>query len=82
MALVGAASLLLILVAGTVPPGHAADPARLVGAERLQPFFTSLVAIEQKRARGPVRILQIGDSHTANDSFSGRLRERLAGCYA
>ena len=24
-----------------------------------------------------MRILQIGDSHTANDSFSGRMRERL-----
>ena len=77
MALVRAAPLLLIHAAATVAPGHAADPARLVGAERLRPLFIALATLDQKRARGPVRILQIGDSHTANDSFSGRLRERL-----
>jgi lysophospholipase L1-like esterase len=43
----------------------------------LAPFFAALAALDGKEARQPVRILQIGDSHTANDSLSGRLRERL-----
>jgi lysophospholipase L1-like esterase len=52
-------------------------PASLVGATALRPFFAALAAVERQAARQPVRILQIGDSHTANDAFSGRLRERL-----
>ena len=75
-ALIGAAPLLLILWT-MLAPGHAAEPARLIGAEKLRPFFTALAALDQRRSRAPVRIMQIGDSHTASDSFSGRMRERL-----
>ena len=74
-----AALFLLILSGAAISPGHAADPERLIGAEKLRPFFLALTALEQNRGHGPIRILQIGDSHTANDSFSGRLRERLQG---
>ena len=74
------AALFLLILSGTaIPPGRAADPERLIGAEKLRPFFLALMALEQNRAHRPVRILQIGDSHTANDSFSGRLREQLQG---
>lgn len=43
----------------------------------MQPFFTALAGLETGQARQPVRVLQLGDSHTANDAFSGRLRESL-----
>jgi lysophospholipase L1-like esterase len=50
---------------------------RLSSPAALAPFFAALAALEQRQAQHPVRIVQIGDSHTANDSLSGRLRERL-----
>src|SRR5271169_1947649 len=59
--------------AGVPPPASLAAP-RLSSPAALAPFFASL---DDKDAREPVRLLQIGDSHTANDSLSGRLRERL-----
>src|SRR5271163_2452278 len=59
--------------AGVPPPASLAAP-RLSSPAALAPFFASL---DDKDARGPVRLLQIGDSHTANDSLSGRMRERL-----
>jgi lysophospholipase L1-like esterase len=59
------------------PAPPPAPAARLSSPETLTPFFTALAALDGKATRQPVRILQIGDSHTANDSFSGRMRERL-----
>src|SRR5215475_9820618 len=75
---VAAALLGLLSIASNV--AAAAGPAgevRLANAAALEPFFVALAGLGSRRARLPVRILQIGDSHTANDSFSGRLRERL-----
>jgi lysophospholipase L1-like esterase len=51
-----------------------AEPHRLSSPEALAPFFA---AVDNRTTRQPVRILQIGDSHTANDSLSGRMRERF-----
>jgi lysophospholipase L1-like esterase len=59
------------------PPPSAATPTRLSSPEALGGFFAALDGLDSRRANGVVRILQIGDSHTANDSFSGRMRERL-----
>src|SRR5579872_3212899 len=50
------------------------EPQRLSSPEALAPFFA---ALDNRTMRQPVRVLQIGDSHTANDSLSGRMRERL-----
>lgn len=55
---------------------RAADPA----VRPLVPFFEALAALESGASAGPmmagpVVIVQIGDSHTANDRMSGRLRE-------
>ena len=50
---------------------------RLSSPGALSPFFASLDAVETGVPRRRVRVLQIGDSHTANDSFSGRMRDRL-----
>jgi len=62
----------------TTAPSLAA-PAHLSSSEALAPFFDALYALEGNAARQPVLVLQIGDSHTANDSLSGRLREQLQG---
>ena len=53
------------------PPAPA---ERLISPEALASFFT---ALDDRAAPQPVRILQIGDSHTANDSLSGRMRQRF-----
>jgi lysophospholipase L1-like esterase len=52
---------------------------RLVPADALEAFYGALDALERRRREHPVRIVQIGDSHTANDAFSGRVRARLQG---
>ena len=73
--------LLLQACFGTLPllPSPAPPPVeqRLSSPGALAPFFAALAALEQRQAQRPVRIVQIGDSHTANDSLSGRLRERF-----
>ena len=52
---------------------------RLSSPAALAPFFAALAALEQHQAQQPVRVIQIGDSHTANDSLSGHLRELFQG---
>lgn len=47
------------------------------GSGPLAGFFTELAALERGERREPLLILQLGDSHTAGDRFSGRLRERF-----
>ena len=46
------------------------DPGR-----RLLPLLAALEEIERGQAKRPIDIIQIGDSHTANSAFAGRLRE-------
>lgn len=41
------------------------------------PFYKALDALQNGRATEPVTILQIGDSHTANDSFSDQMCTQL-----
>jgi lysophospholipase L1-like esterase len=55
-------------------PGAAAPRARV--ASPLDPFYADLAALEAGR-RARVNIVQIGDSHTAGDVMSARLRELL-----
>ncbi|HWB52465.1 MAG TPA: GDSL-type esterase/lipase family protein [Stellaceae bacterium] len=71
-------ALLLQACFGTreTPPPLAA-PAYLSSPAALAPFFAALAALDANAAHAPVRVLQVGDSHTANDSLSGRLRDRL-----
>ena len=57
-------------------PGRAGE-RRLFFAKNLAPFFAALARLERRRAAGPLRIIQLGDSHTANDAFSGRVRQDL-----
>ena len=39
------------------------------------PLYAALADLDSGKRTEPVAIVQIGDSHTANDSFSGRMRE-------
>jgi lysophospholipase L1-like esterase len=41
----------------------------------LLPLYRALDALQAGASHGAVAVLQIGDSHTANDAFSGRMRE-------
>ncbi|NBC34319.1 MAG: hypothetical protein GVY13_16705 [Alphaproteobacteria bacterium] len=76
--------LLLALLAGcqstAISPAEleareAAGREALAGeAAGLAPFFADLFALEVGAATRPVVIIQLGDSHTAGDRFSGRLR--------
>jgi lysophospholipase L1-like esterase len=54
-------------------PTQPADPSRLA----LPHFYADLAALEQKQRTNPVRILWLGDSHTAADFLTGSLRARL-----
>jgi lysophospholipase L1-like esterase len=54
-------------------PLPAVDPSRLA----LPHFYADLAALEQKQRSKPVRILWLGDSHTAADFLTGSLRTRL-----
>jgi lysophospholipase L1-like esterase len=57
--------------------GEAGAVERLYSPAALHRFFAALSALDRHRTRAPVRIIQIGDSHTANDTLSGRMRELL-----
>ena len=46
-------------------------------APSLGPLFDQLAQLESGQRDRPVVIVQIGDSHTAGDRFSGRLRQRF-----
>jgi len=77
----GGIVILLQACFGTALLPPAAPPAEverhLSSPGALAPFFAALAGLEQRQAQAPVRIIQIGDSHTANDSLSGRLREEF-----
>lgn len=58
-------------------PGAAACPDGLCQPEALTGVFEALAATEAGRRGTPVHILQIGDSHTAGDRITGKLRTAL-----
>jgi lysophospholipase L1-like esterase len=55
--------------------GQEAQP--ISGAEALSPFFRALSAVQSGQRQAPVRIVQIGDSLTANDFITTSLRAQL-----
>jgi lysophospholipase L1-like esterase len=79
-------ALLASLAACTGPSAPPLPPGRIVNNNPrvaptgpdapLLPFFQALDALSATNA-APVALLQIGDSHTANDSFASTLRDRL-----
>lgn len=63
--------------ARTPTTGVARTDRRRQGPGPLAGFFTELAALERGARKEPLLILQLGDSHTAGDRFSGRLRDRF-----
>ncbi len=74
-----AVALLLVSCAPSPPPGptDAQIAAALGDAAPLAPLYRALYAAQTGQRSAPVVVLQIGDSHTANDSFSGHLRQLI-----
>ena len=58
-------------------PGYSVCPGGLCQPEALNGLFEALAATEAGTRDEPVRILQIGDSHTAGDRITGKLRADL-----
>lgn len=60
-----------------------AEGAAIEGPGTLAPFFAALDALGEARAGAAptVRLSVLGDSHTAADYFTGRLRSRLQATY-
>jgi lysophospholipase L1-like esterase len=63
--------------ADTPAPGASVCAGGLCQAEALTGVFEALAEAEAGRATTPVHILQIGDSHTAGDRITGKLRAAL-----
>jgi lysophospholipase L1-like esterase len=61
----------------TPVPGAPACAGGLCQPEALNSVFAALARAETGRGSAPVHILQIGDSHTAGDRITGRLRAAL-----
>jgi len=80
---VALAAMLGSCVQRPAPPVTSGQPTAVVPAPgvpaevALVPFYDALDRMEAGVRRDPVVVLQIGDSHTANDGFSGRMRELL-----
>ena len=60
-------------------PGLSICPDGLCQPGALNGVFEALSEAEAGRGQAPVHILQIGDSHTAGDRITGRLRTALQG---
>lgn len=58
-------------------PGTPVCPGGLCQPEALTTLFEALAASEAGAREEPVRILQLGDSHTAGDRITGKLRAVL-----
>lgn len=58
-------------------PGASVCPGGLCQPEALTGVFEALARAEAGRDTAPVHILQIGDSHTAGDRITGKLRAAL-----
>ena len=63
--------------ADTPAPGRSVCPGGLCQPEALTNAFEALARSESGRGSSSVHILQIGDSHTAGDRITGRLRAAL-----
>ena len=72
-----AATILMLHNGCAGPMSKSPAPLSDPDATPLRPLFQALDALQAGSTAGPVAILQIGDSHTANDAFSGRMRSLL-----
>lgn len=75
--LLGGAAALASCAVQPKGPTDAEIAAKLGPEAPLLPLYRVLLPLEGHTRAAPVTILQIGDSHTANDSFSDRMREQF-----
>lgn len=71
---------LWLLVLAKAMPAVAANkttPLLDYGDRKAPALWQSLRDLEDNKRLEPIRIIQLGDSHTAGDYFSGQLRQRL-----
>lgn len=68
-----------IALAAQAASASVSCPNDLCDAERLRPYFDKLAAA--RRDRRTVRVIQIGDSHTAGDQITGAWRTALQARY-
>lgn len=59
------------------PPSEKGPPLENVPNAQLDVFFEYLRLLQQQKRNEPVRIMQLGDEHTASDDFVHRLREKF-----
>jgi lysophospholipase L1-like esterase len=52
-------------------------PAPIQNAKAIRPFLKDLAGLQARKPNRVVRVLHFGDSHTAADFWTGRIRERL-----
>lgn len=71
--------LWLLALAGAMPAAAANKTTPLLdyGDRKAPALWQNLRDLEDKKRQEPIRIIQLGDSHTAGDYFSGQLRQRL-----
>lgn len=60
-------------------PGRGVCPGGLCQPQALSPLFEALEWLETGEGAGWVHILQLGDSHTAGDAITGKVRAVLQG---
>ena len=71
---------LWLLVLAKAMPALAANqttPILDYGDRKAPALWQSLRDLDDNKRQEPIRIIQLGDSHTAGDYFSGQLRQRL-----
>jgi len=70
---------LWLLLAAQATPALAANDTPLLdyGDRKAPALWQNLRDLEANQRQEPVRIVQLGDSHTAGDYFSGQLRQHL-----
>jgi lysophospholipase L1-like esterase len=71
--------LWLLVLAKAIPvvAANKTTPLLDYGDRKAPALWQSLRDLEDKKRQEPIRIIQLGDSHTAGDYFTGQLRQRL-----
>lgn len=67
--------LFILLTTGAI--AEPVTPLHDYGDRKAPALWESLQQLEKGTRSQPLRIIQLGDSHTAGDYFTGRLRQRL-----
>ncbi len=58
-------------------PAKPPAPSPIQNTKAIRPFLKDLASLQARKTKRVVRVLHFGDSHTAADFWTGRIRERL-----